>query len=109
MIPYILVLRKANLNYNKKLIISRAYTLLCIGTTNNTKRRSVPTISPKEYNEYGRHYFISLHTGKFIHSIPWEEISIDEELIQSVEKSEEREGKPLMSDVQTFFEWVSCI
>ena len=54
------------------------------GTTDEMKRRSVPGITLNESNDHGGHYFMSLYTGKRLHSYQWTELPIDDDVIAQV-------------------------
>ena len=60
--------------------------MVYIGTHNNREIRSVPAISLKVSNEEVRYYFMSLYSGKRIHSYISEEIPIDQDTIDRVEQ-----------------------
>ena len=51
------------------------------GTQNNMNSRTVPIISLKESNDMNGQYLMSLNTGKRIHSKHWDQIPIDEFVI----------------------------
>ena len=48
---------------------------------------------------------MSLHTGKRIHGFIWDELPIDEYVIERVESLATEQGQPLMSDGTPIFEW----
>ena len=50
------------------------------------KKRSVPEIALKVSNEEGVYFFMSLYTGKRLHSYIWEEMPIDQETIDRVDQ-----------------------
>ena len=63
-----------------------AYAMVYMGTKGNMKKRSVPAISLKASNEEGGYFFMSLYTGKRLHSYIWEEMPIDQETIDRVDQ-----------------------
>ena len=69
------------------------------------KRRGVPAIALRKSNRKGGHYFMSLLTGKRIHSYHWKELAISDEIVERVEHLAKQEGQPLLKDKQPFFEW----
>ena len=72
---------------------------------NSMKSRSVPLVTLKtSYNDGGQ-YFMSLYTGMRIHSYIWEELPIDDGVIQRVEQLAEIEKNPVLIDTNPFFEW----
>ena len=50
------------------------------------RSRSVPGVAFKTSNNYGGQNFMSLYTGKRINSYTWEELMIDDGVIQRVEQ-----------------------
>lgn len=90
---------------SRKRIPFGAYAMVRIGTTNSMKRRSVPAIAIKESNSNAGCYFMSLHTGRQIHSNQWEELPIDEDVIRMVEEQARDEEQPLFPDKYPMFEW----
>ena len=50
------------------------YALVYIGTSNTLDSRTVPAIALRESNNNGGHYFMSLKSGKRIHSNKWVEM-----------------------------------
>ena len=63
-----LVEGKHKLDFGKKIIEFGAYAMVYIGTHKNTKKRSVPAVVSKSYNEEVRYFFMSLYSGKILHS-----------------------------------------
>ena len=66
------------------------------GTTNNMNGRSVLAIALNSSNEHGGHYFMSLYSGKRIHSYEWTELPIDEDVTDRVEELADLEEAPEM-------------
>ena len=62
-----------------------ACALVCTRTTNDNTPRSVPAIALSMSNSTGEHYFMSLHSGKRIHGFQWDELPIDDHVIEIVE------------------------
>ena len=65
-------LPKPNMKY--KSIVYGAHTMVYDGTNKNMDTRSIPEISMNSSNKNGLHYFISLYSGKRIHSYECKEI-----------------------------------
>ena len=105
MSPAAIVIGKHNPDMSRKRINFGAYAMVHIGTTNTMKRRSVPSIALRESNENGGYFFMSLHTGKRLHSNKWDELPIDDEIIKAVENIAEEQGQPLLPDQYPMFEW----
>ena len=57
---------KPNMKY--KMIVFGTHTMVFIGTNNNMNSRSVPAVALNPSNQYGGHYFMSLYSGKRLHS-----------------------------------------
>ena len=49
---------------------------------------------------------MSFYTGKWIHGYKWDELPIDEYVINRVEYLEEQEKQPLMKNGMPSFEWI---
>ena len=60
--------------------------MIYTGTDNNINSRTVPAISLKESKDMNGQYFMSLNTGKKIHSKHWDQIPIDELVIDKVKE-----------------------
>jgi hypothetical protein len=96
-------LPKPNLKYKR--IVYRSYALVHIGTKNDQSARSVPAIVLNPSNEHGGHYFMSLYSGKLLHSYEWKEFPIDEDVINRVEELASREDAPTMINGYPVFTW----
>ena len=99
----VLGLPKPNMKY--KTIVFGAHAMVYIGTKNNMDARSIPAIALNASNEHGGHYFMSLYSGKRIHSYEWKELPIDEEVIARVEELAEEEEAPEMKRGHPIFTW----
>ena len=86
------------------MIVFGSYALVYTRTTNNNKPRAVPAIALRRSNNAGGHYFMSLHSGKRIHGYEWEELPIDEHVIERVEALAEAEKQPIMHRGMPSFE-----
>ena len=105
MSPAMLVEGKQKMDLSKKRIEFGAYAMVHVGTNNNMKRRSVPGIALRASNESGGYFFMSLYTGKQLHSYIWEELPISEEVIERVELMAQEEEQPLHDNSHPLFEW----
>ena len=103
--PATIVEGKPKLDFKRKMIPFGAYALVYTGTTNNNKPRAVPAIALRMSNNAGGHYFMSLHTGKRIHGFQWDELPIDDHVIERVEALAEEQNQPLMHRGKPCFEW----
>ena len=99
----ILGLPKPNMKY--KTIVFGAHAMVYAGTNNRMDARSIPAIALNASNEHGGHYFMSLYSGKRIHSYEWKELPIDEEVITRVEELAEKEEAPEMKRGYPIFTW----
>ena len=86
MVPAMLVEGKHKLDFGNKRIKFGAYAMVYVGTHNNMKKRSVPEIVLKASNEEGGYLFMSLYSGKRLHSYIWEELPIDQDIIDRLEQ-----------------------
>ena len=86
-------------------IVFGAHAMVYFGTNNRMDTRSIPAIALNASNEHGGHYFMSLYSGKRIHSYEWKELPIDEEVIARVEELAEEEEAPEMKRGYPTFTW----
>ena len=96
-------------NYNVKRIVFGSYAQVHLGTTNTMKHRSVPAIALRSSNENGGHYFMSLFSGKRIHSHNWTELPIDDDVIARVKELASKENQPELPLKSPIFEWAPGI
>ena len=102
--PSNIVEGKAKLDLKRKIITFGTYALIHTGTSNNMKSRAVPGIAPRRSNSFGGYYFMSIHSGKRIHGYNWDELTIDEYVIDRVESLAAEQEQPLMHDGVPNFE-----
>ena len=76
---------KRKLDLGMKRLYFGAYAMVHVDASKNMKKRSVPAIALRISNNAGGFYFMSLCTGKRIHSYIWEELPIDKDVIEKVE------------------------
>ena len=105
MSPSSIVEGKPKPDMNTKRIVYGSHAMAFIGTKNNMARRSVPAIALSPSNLHRGHYFMSLCTGKRLHSYEWDELPIDEEVIARVEELATEKDAPLMDDGYPMLEW----
>ena len=96
-------------DYNIKKIVFGSYAQVHLGTTNTMKHRSVPAIALRSSNESGGHYFMSLLSGKRIHSHNWTELPFDNDVIVRVEELASKENQLELPDKAPIFEWAPGI
>ena len=73
------------------------------------QKRATPVIALRMSNNTGVYYFMDLHTGKHIYSYQWEELLIDEYVIEWVEYLTEDKNQPVMHDRYPNFDWASGV
>ena len=83
--PANIVIGRPKPNFNHKKITFGSYAMVYTSTTSTMKRRSVPAIALKESNDHGGFFFMSLHTGRELHAYEWDELPINNDVIQRVE------------------------
>ena len=66
--------------------------------------RSVPAIALQESNDFGGFYFMSLETGKRIHSNKWSQLPIREDVVEKVQHLANFENQPKMKRGELLFE-----
>ena len=103
--PASIVTGRPKPNFNNPTIGFGRYALIHAKTTNNMKGRSVPGIALRASNEWGGFYFMSLLSGKRIHSNNWTELPISEEVIARVYELATHENQPELVDGMPLFEW----
>ena len=109
MSPSNIVEGKPKPDFTHKLIFFGSYAIVYTGTENNMNRRGVPSIALNESNDHGGHYFMSLYTGKRLHSYDWNELPIDEDVIDMIKNLAQTERSPIMKDKYPMFEWLPGI
>ena len=108
MSPSTIVEGKTKVDLGIRRIHFGSYAMVCIGTQNNMKGRSIPAIALKPSNNARGQFIMSLYTEK-IHSYIWEELPIDDGVIERVEELAFIEKQPAHIDDYPIFEWVPGI
>ena len=75
------------------------------GTNNKMDARSVPAVALHPSNSHGGHYFMSLYSGKRIHSYHWQEAPIDDDIVDRVEALALEEEALVMARGFPTFTW----
>jgi hypothetical protein len=97
-------LSKPNLRYKR--IVYGSYALVYMGTRNDMIARSIPVIALNPSKEHGGNYFMSLYSGKMLHSYEWAELPIDDEVISRVEELATHENAATMVNGYPVFTWM---
>ena len=95
-----------NPDFNMNRIAFGSYALVYSGTTNRMDSRATPAISLYESNQEGGHYFLSLNSGKRLHSRKWVEIPISNYAESKVYDIATNERQPILPDKMPTFEWI---
>ena len=103
--PGMIVEGRPKYKLHKKMIRFGAYALVHMGTENNLNARSVPTISLRQSNTGGGHYFMNVETGKRIHAHVWTELQLTKSVIAEVENIARKEKQPTIKNGNLIFEW----
>ena len=103
--PETIVTDASKPDFNRKGIPFGGYTMVYTGTENNMISRTVSVISLKESNDMNGRYFMSLNTGKRIHSKNWDQLPIDEFVIDKVKELAAKEEQPVIQNKCPLFEW----
>ena len=103
--PSGMILGTPKLDYNTLKLDFGQYCQVHDGTNNTQKSRSVGAIALRPKNLHGSYYFMSLKTGRQIHSNNWIELPITQQVITHVEAIAKAEGMPPLIDGELFFEW----
>mmetsp|Transcript_14843 Transcript_14843/g.21240 ORF Transcript_14843/g.21240 Transcript_14843/m.21240 type:complete len:182 (+) Transcript_14843:1891-2436(+) len=105
MSPATIVLVKSAPDVGGKTICFGQYAMFHFGTKNNMRQQSIKGIALCPSNNKKGYYFMSLCSGREIHSNNWDEMPLDDWAIRQVEKLAEQEGHPLIPDKLPLFEW----
>ena len=73
------------MDLQRKFIVFGSYDLVYTSITHTNKPRVVPAIALRRSNNTGGRYFMRLYGGKRIHGYEWQELPIDEHVIERVE------------------------
>lgn len=88
-----------------KLKISFASYAQVFDSSDNTMyKRSIPAIALRPSNNQGGYYFMSLNTGRQIHSYQWIELPIMEHVIQRVHFMAKKQNQPKQINQTPHFE-----
>ena len=105
MSPETIVTGASKPDFNRKRIPFGGYSMVYTNTENNMNSRTVPTILLIEPNDMNGLYFMSLNTGKRIHSKNWEQLPIDEFVIDKVKELATKEEQPIIQNKCPLFKW----
>ena len=94
---------KGDIDVSVKRVPFGSYVLTYVGTKNNMQARSVPAIALSESNESGGNFFMSILTGKKLHSNKWERLPFDNDIIEKIEKLATNENQPKLVDGNASF------
>ena len=83
--PATIVEGKSKMNIMRKIIVIGLYDLVYTGISNIIKPRAVPDITLRMPNNTESHNFMSLHTRRRIYRYKWEELPLDEYIIEIIE------------------------
>ena len=93
-----MIVERKNLDFNQERIVFGSYALVYTGTSNNTRRRIIPSIALNKSKYHGGQYLMSLYTGKRLHSYEWTDLPIENDVIEQVKKFYSDEKRPLLKD-----------
>ena len=105
MSPERIVQEKQTVDMNIKRIFYGSFAMVFISTKNKMSRMIIPAIALNQSNMHGGHYFMSLYTGKRLHSYEWNELPISDEVVDIVEALAEEQKARLMADGYPMLEW----
>ena len=94
-----------NPDCNRKRVAYGAYIHAYCGTTNNMRPRTTPAIALHESNVFDGQYFMSLDTGRRIHSKKWTRLPIDSMAIDRIVSIATKEKLPILSSNVPSIEW----
>ncbi len=105
MSPAAIVKGRGTPDFKHKRISFGAYALAYHQSSNTMERRRTPAIALEPANETGAYYFMSLITKRKFSAHDWDELPIDDEVINLVETMAKDEGRPKMINNKPLFEW----
>ena len=103
--PSSMVLGGGKPNFSKPHIAFGSYDVVYNTTKNNMTQRNIPTIALKPSNEHRGSYFMSLLSGKKLHSYQWKEMPIPNKVIDCVHHLAKEQKQPYLHDGVPIFEW----
>ena len=103
--PATIVLGRGKPDFSKSHIAFGSYAMVYNVTNNDMTSRTIPAIALRPSNEHGGSYFMSLLSGKKIHSNQWKELPIPTEVIDRVHYLAAEEQQPWLHDGVPTFEW----
>ena len=109
MSPAMILEGKSNIDLSIKRLEFGLHVMVHSGTAGNMSERSIPVIALKPSNNAGGHFFMSLYSGERIHGYNWDDLPIDEAVIEWVEQLASDENQPFNDDNIPFFEWLPGI
>ena len=107
--PSAIVLGRELPDMNHGCIAFGSYAMVYIGTQNNMAARSEPAIALRSSNEVGGYYFMSLSTGKQIHSYHWKILPATDAVIKQVHDMATQEEQQELINNELLFEWEAGI
>ena len=104
--PASIVLGSLKLDCNLLKVSFGAYAQVYDTTDNSPRPRSVGAIALRPSNGRGGYYFMSVESGKRIHSNQWTELPIPPHVIKLVESLAIKQEQPKLHNGCPFFEWL---
>jgi hypothetical protein len=98
-----------NPDCNRRRLPFGSYAMVYYKTSNTMSKRTSPCISLGESNELDEMYFMSLETGKRLHSRIWIALPMNDYVISQVNDLVEIERQPVMPGNMPIFEWAPDI
>ena len=104
--PALILEGRTNPDCNRTRLTFGSYAHVYDSSSDNTQqKRSIPSIALNEANEKDSQFFMSLETGRKIHSKKWIELPIDSMVIDKVTTIATQQQQPIMPDNHPIFEW----
>ena len=103
--PAFLLEGKPNSDAKRKRISFGAYALAYDMTTNTQRKRAIPCVALNEANGHDSYYFLSLETGRQLHTRKWSEQPMNDLVVEKVIEMATRQKQPKMPGKMPIFEW----
>ena len=105
MSPAAIVEGRSGIDASTRNIPFGTYCQVTLGSDNTMRQRTVAGIALRPSNTRGGWYFMSLVTGRRLHSNQYAELPVDDLVISRVEDLAKKQKQPLMAGGDPVFEW----
>ena len=93
-------------DYANKRVMFGSHAMVYVGTDNSMDTRAVPSIAMEQSNIFGGYRFLSLETGKVLHSNKWVSVPINDDVIDILDDLAAKQNQPCMENNYPIFELI---